>query len=117
MCVENYNPNIAGHLVIRPGDYIDIVSSTDCGFLEGYVCGTNRCGFFPANCVREVTQQTKSNNKDTVDAGIDVSSRSSGEGDTMTTMMMHNNAKQFRTLTSNNKRCSNSFGIIIVLVV
>lgn len=99
MCIENYNPNIAGHLVIRPGDYIDIVSSTDCGFLEGYIRGTNRCGFFPANCVREVS--TNLHNKDKIDAGIDVSSRSSGESETLN--MIHN-TKQFRTLTLNNKR-------------
>lgn len=102
MCVENYNPNIAGHLVIQPGDYIDIVSSTDCGFLEGYVRGTNRCGFFPANCVREVTALHNNKDKDRVDGGIDVSSRSSGEIDIGNMMM--SNVKQYRTLTSNNKR-------------
>lgn len=59
VCFEAYTPSVAstqnnGHLTINPGDVIEVVGSTDCGLLEGFVRGTNRTGFFPATCVQEV---------------------------------------------------------------
>jgi Variant SH3 domain len=54
VCMELYTSNVAGHLNIQPGDVIEVVGSTDCGLLEGYVRGTNRTGFFPIECVQEV---------------------------------------------------------------
>lgn len=58
--MEAYNPTVGGHLVIQPGDVIEVVGSTDCGLLEGYVRGTNRTGFFPSQCVQEVQFRQKS---------------------------------------------------------
>lgn len=58
--MEAYNPTVSGHLVIQPGDVIEVVGSTDCGLLEGYVRGTNRTGFFPSQCVQEVQFRQKS---------------------------------------------------------
>jgi hypothetical protein len=52
--MELYTSNVDGHLNIQPGDVIEVVGSTDCGLLEGYVRGTNRTGFFPIECVQEV---------------------------------------------------------------
>uniref|UniRef100_A0A336MAI3 CSON014357 protein n=1 Tax=Culicoides sonorensis TaxID=179676 RepID=A0A336MAI3_CULSO len=60
VCMESYNPTVSGHLVIQPGDVIEVVGSTDCGLLEGYVRGTNRTGFFPTQCVQEVQFRQKS---------------------------------------------------------
>jgi Variant SH3 domain len=54
VCMELYTSNVVGHLNIQPGDVIEVVGSTDCGLLEGYVRGTNRTGFFPIECVQEV---------------------------------------------------------------
>lgn len=64
VCFEAYNPSVAsaetnGHLTINPGDVIEVVGSTDCGLLEGFVRGTNRTGFFPATCVQEVQFRQK----------------------------------------------------------
>lgn len=58
--MEAYNPTVSGHLVIQPGDVIEVVGSTDCGLLEGFVRGTNRTGFFPSTCVQEVQFRQKS---------------------------------------------------------
>lgn len=52
--MEQYIGNALGHLSIQPGDVIEVVGSTDCGLLEGYIRGVNRSGFFPAQCVQEV---------------------------------------------------------------
>lgn len=52
--MEQYIGNALGHLTIQPGDVIEVVGSTDCGLLEGYIRGVNRSGFFPAQCVQEV---------------------------------------------------------------
>ncbi|XP_063705079.1 SH3 and multiple ankyrin repeat domains protein 2 isoform X2 [Culicoides brevitarsis] len=60
VCMEAYNPTVSGHLVIQPGDVIEVVGSTDCGLLEGYVRGTNRTGFFPSHVVQEVQFRQKS---------------------------------------------------------
>lgn len=38
---------------------IEVLGSTDCGLLEGYVRGTNRSGFFPAEVVQEVNIRQK----------------------------------------------------------
>lgn len=55
VCLHAYQPpQNNGHLTINPGDIIEVVGSTDCGLLEGFVRGTNKTGFFPANCVQEV---------------------------------------------------------------
>lgn len=48
-----------GHLSIQAGDVIEVVGSTDCGLLEGYVRGTNRSGFFPTEVVQEVNIRQK----------------------------------------------------------
>lgn len=60
VCMETYNPTVSGHLVIQPGDVIEVVGSTDCGMFEGFVRGTNRTGFFPSTCVQEVQFRQKS---------------------------------------------------------
>lgn len=48
-----------GHLTLQAGDVIEVVGSTDCGLLEGYVRGTNRSGFFPVHVVQEVNIRQK----------------------------------------------------------
>lgn len=48
-----------GHLAIQTGEVIEVLGSTDCGLLEGYVRGTNRSGFFPAEVVQEVNIRQK----------------------------------------------------------
>lgn len=60
VCMETYEAAVSGHLIIQPGDVIEVVGSTDCGLLEGFVRGTNRTGFFPSNCVQEVQFRQKS---------------------------------------------------------
>ncbi|KAH8346324.1 hypothetical protein KR084_003800 [Drosophila pseudotakahashii] len=59
VCMEPYVGNTVGHLRLQPGDVIEVVGSTDCGLLEGYVRGTNQSGFFPADCVQEVSLRQK----------------------------------------------------------
>lgn len=59
VCIETYGSNTSGHLSIQAGDVIEVVGSTDCGLLEGYVRGTNRSGFFPAQVVQEVNIRQK----------------------------------------------------------
>ncbi|XP_053671754.1 uncharacterized protein LOC128721969 [Anopheles nili] len=60
VCMEGYDTGLSGHIHIQPGDVIEVVGSTDCGLLEGFVRGTNKTGFFPANCVQEVQFRQKS---------------------------------------------------------
>jgi len=57
--MEPYMGNTVGHIRLQPGDVIEVVGSTDCGLLEGYVRGTNQSGFFPADCVQEVSLRQK----------------------------------------------------------
>lgn len=57
--MEPYQGTSLGHLSINPGEVIEVVGSTDCGLLEGYVRGVNRSGFFPAHCVQEVNIRQK----------------------------------------------------------
>lgn len=57
--MEPYQGTSLGHLSIHPGEVIEVVGSTDCGLLEGYVRGVNRSGFFPAHCVQEVNIRQK----------------------------------------------------------
>ena len=58
--MEKYiGTNEQGHLNIQPGDVIEVVGSTDCGLLEGYIRGTNRIGFFPSQYVQEVNIRQK----------------------------------------------------------
>lgn len=57
--MEPYAGNTVGHIRLQPGDVIEVVGSTDCGLLEGYVRGTNHSGFFPADCVQEVNLRQK----------------------------------------------------------
>lgn len=59
VCIESYSSSTLGHLTIQAGDVIEVVGSTDCGLLEGYVRGTNRSGFFPAEIVQEVNIRQK----------------------------------------------------------
>lgn len=64
VCMQAYSPSVAstqnnGHLAIQPGDVIEVVGSTDCGLLEGFVRGTSQTGFFPATCVQEVQFRQK----------------------------------------------------------
>lgn len=59
MCIEKYEPKVNGHLVIQPGDVIEVVGSTDCGLLEGYIRGTTKIGFFPSRYVQEVQFRQK----------------------------------------------------------
>lgn len=59
VCIESYTSNTPGHLNIQAGDVIEVVGSTDCGLLEGYVRGTNRSGFFPTHVVQEVSIRQK----------------------------------------------------------
>ncbi|XP_017867990.1 PREDICTED: uncharacterized protein LOC108616961 [Drosophila arizonae] len=59
VCMEPYAGNTVGHIRLQPGDVIEVVGSTDCGLLEGYVRGTNQSGFFPADCVQEVNLRQK----------------------------------------------------------
>lgn len=58
--MEGYDGGLSGHIQIQPGDVIEVVGSTDCGLLEGFVRGTNKTGFFPAHCVQEVQFRQKS---------------------------------------------------------
>lgn len=75
VCLQPYTGTSLGHLSIQPGDVIDVVGSTDCGLLEGYVRGVNRSGFFPDHCVQEVNFRQKNiHNVSTA-----VTSSSSGE--------------------------------------
>ncbi|XP_055600775.1 SH3 and multiple ankyrin repeat domains protein 2 isoform X2 [Uranotaenia lowii] len=60
VCMEGYEGDLSGHIQIQPGDVIEVVGSTDCGLLEGFVRGTNKTGFFPAHCVQEVQFRQKS---------------------------------------------------------
>ncbi|XP_055920401.1 SH3 and multiple ankyrin repeat domains protein 2 isoform X2 [Eupeodes corollae] len=59
VCMEPYAGNSVGHIRLQPGDVIEVVGSTDCGLLEGYVRGTNASGFFPVECVQEVNIRQK----------------------------------------------------------
>ncbi|EDW77153.2 uncharacterized protein Dwil_GK22217 [Drosophila willistoni] len=59
VCMEPYAGQTVGHIRLQPGDVIEVVGSTDCGLLEGYVRGTNQSGFFPADCVQEVNLRQK----------------------------------------------------------
>lgn len=59
VAIEKYEAQISGHLSINPGDVIEVVGSTDCGLLEGYVRGTSVTGFFPARSAQEVQFRQK----------------------------------------------------------
>lgn len=59
VCIEPYSSSTIGHLSIHTGEVIEVLGSTDCGLLEGYVRGTNRSGFFPAEVVQEVNIRQK----------------------------------------------------------
>ncbi|CAG9807365.1 unnamed protein product [Chironomus riparius] len=62
VCIEKYEPQIAGHLSIQAGDIIEVVGSTDCGLLEGFIRGSSITGFFPSRCTQEVQFRQKNNN-------------------------------------------------------
>ncbi|CAD7013072.1 unnamed protein product [Ceratitis capitata] len=53
VCMEPYSGNTTGHISLKTGDIIEVVGSTDCGLLEGYIRGSNQSGFFSADCVQE----------------------------------------------------------------
>lgn len=59
VCIEKYESKVNGHLTIQPGDVIEIVGSTDCGLLEGYIRGTTKVGFFPSRYAQEVQFRQK----------------------------------------------------------
>jgi SH3 and multiple ankyrin repeat domains protein len=59
VCIEKYESKVNGHLAIQPGDVIEVVGSTDCGLLEGYIRGTTKIGFFPARYAQEVQFRQK----------------------------------------------------------
>lgn len=59
VCIEPYSSSTIGHLSIQTGEVIEVLGSTDCGLLEGYVRGTNRSGFFPTEVVQEVNIRQK----------------------------------------------------------
>lgn len=59
VCIEPYSSSTIGHLSLQTGEVIEVLGSTDCGLLEGYVRGTNRSGFFPAEIVQEVNIRQK----------------------------------------------------------
>lgn len=59
VCIEKYESKVNGHLAIQPGDVIEIVGSTDCGLLEGYIRGTTKVGFFPSRYAQEVQFRQK----------------------------------------------------------
>lgn len=59
VCMEKYMSTMNGHLTVQPGDVIEVVGSTDCGLLEGYIRGTTQTGFFPSHCVQEVQFRQK----------------------------------------------------------
>lgn len=59
VAIEKYEAQISGHLSIQPGDVIEVVGSTDCGLLEGFIRGTSVTGFFPSHCAQEVQFRQK----------------------------------------------------------
>lgn len=59
VCIEKYESKVNGHLAIQPGDVIEVVGSTDCGLLEGYIRGTTKVGFFPSRYAQEVQFRQK----------------------------------------------------------
>lgn len=60
VCTKIYASNAVGHINLQLGDVIEVVGSTNGGgLLEGYVRGSNQCGFFPAECVQEVHLRPK----------------------------------------------------------
>lgn len=59
VCIEKYDSKMNGHLFIQPGDVIEVVGSTDCGLLEGYIRGTSTTGFFPSRYAQEVQFRQK----------------------------------------------------------
>lgn len=59
VCIEPYSSSTIGHLSIQTGEVIEVLGSTDCGLLEGFVRGTNRSGFFPTEVVQEVNIRQK----------------------------------------------------------
>ncbi len=59
VAIEKYEAQISGHLSIQAGDVIEVVGSTDCGLLEGYIRGTSVTGFFPSRCAQEVQFRQK----------------------------------------------------------
>ncbi|CRK95072.1 CLUMA_CG008550, isoform A [Clunio marinus] len=59
VCIEKYESKVNGHLAIQPGDVIEVVGSTDCGLLEGYIRGTTKIGFFPSRYAQEVQFRQK----------------------------------------------------------
>ncbi|KAG5673695.1 hypothetical protein PVAND_003718 [Polypedilum vanderplanki] len=62
VCIEKYEAKTFGHLSIQPGDVIEVVGSTDCGLLEGFVRGTSNTGLFPSQYIQEVQFRHKNGN-------------------------------------------------------
>lgn len=69
VCIEKYDAKTFGHLSIQPGDVIEVVGSTDCGLLEGFVRGTSNTGLFPSQYVQEVQFRHKNGNNGVVANG------------------------------------------------
>lgn len=71
VCIEKYESKINGHITIQAGDVIEVVGSTDCGLLEGYIRATSNIGFFPSRYVQEVQFRQKTiTNVSTASANI-----------------------------------------------
>lgn len=85
VCTKIYASNAVGHINLQLGDVIEVVGSTNGGgLLEGYVRGSNHCGFFPAECVQEVHLRPKHSGGNGA-AGVNVISSSISQSSPMTT--------------------------------
>lgn len=91
VAIEKYEAQISGHLSINPGDVIEVVGSTDCGLLEGYIRGTSVVGFFPSRSAQEVQFRQKN-----------ITNVSTASSNTLTNQQNNiNNNNQVNTTTTN----------------
>lgn len=95
VCMQPYTGTSLGHLSIQPGDVIDVVGSTDCGLLEGFVRGVNRSGFFPEHCVQEVNIRQKNiHNVSTAATSASTATTAAAVGEYRGTVMMQPQQQQ-----------------------
>ncbi|XP_067626978.1 protein shank isoform X2 [Eurosta solidaginis] len=104
VCMEPYSGNTAGHISLQPGDVIEVVGSTDCGLLEGYVRGSNQSGFFSADCVQEVSLRQK-NITNVSTSGLPIISAGSNNGNCQSPYPQHSSM-----MGSINSSASNQHG-------
>uniref|UniRef100_T1J5G2 SH3 and multiple ankyrin repeat domains protein 3 n=1 Tax=Strigamia maritima TaxID=126957 RepID=T1J5G2_STRMM len=52
VCLEPYNSGLPDHLILSPGDIVEITAILESGLLEGRT--KNQQGLFPSTCVQEV---------------------------------------------------------------